>query len=64
MHDAALKNKNVRLRMKVLDVICDLSGSNISHKRHDFRKNNPLTPELNPSAQRCLTRFYTGDFAS
>jgi hypothetical protein len=23
---------------------------------------NPLTPELNPSAQRCLTRFYTGDF--
>ena len=25
---------------------------------------NPLTPELNPSAQRCLTRFYTGDFDS
>jgi hypothetical protein len=25
---------------------------------------NPLTPELNPSAQRCLTRFSTGDFAS
>jgi hypothetical protein len=25
---------------------------------------NPLTPELNPSAQRCLTRFFTGDFAS
>jgi hypothetical protein len=24
----------------------------------------PLMPELNPSAQRCLTRFYTGDFAS
>jgi hypothetical protein len=24
---------------------------------------NPLTPELNPSAQRCLTRFLTGDFA-
>jgi hypothetical protein len=23
----------------------------------------PLTPELNPSAQRCLTRFFTGDFA-
>jgi hypothetical protein len=21
----------------------------------------PLTPELNPSAQRCLTRFFTGD---
>jgi hypothetical protein len=25
---------------------------------------NPLTPELNPSAQRCLTRFITGDSAS
>jgi hypothetical protein len=25
---------------------------------------NPLTQELNPSAQRCLTRFFTGDFAS
>jgi hypothetical protein len=25
---------------------------------------NPLTPELNPFAQRCLTRFFTGDFAS
>jgi hypothetical protein len=21
---------------------------------------NPLTPELNPSAQRCLTRFFQG----
>jgi hypothetical protein len=25
---------------------------------------NPLTPELNPSAPHCLTRFFTGDFAS
>jgi hypothetical protein len=25
---------------------------------------NPWTPELNPSAQRCLTRFFTGDFPS
>jgi hypothetical protein len=25
---------------------------------------NPLTPELNPTAQRSLTRFFTGDFAS
>jgi hypothetical protein len=23
---------------------------------------NPLAPEVNPSAQRCLTRFFTGDF--
>jgi hypothetical protein len=25
---------------------------------------NPLTPELNPFAQRSLTRHFTGDFAS
>jgi hypothetical protein len=25
---------------------------------------NPLMPELNPSALCCLTRFFTGDFAS
>jgi hypothetical protein len=25
---------------------------------------NPLPPELNPSAQRCVTRYFTGDFAS
>jgi hypothetical protein len=24
----------------------------------------PLTPELNPSAQRCLTIYFTGDFGS
>jgi hypothetical protein len=25
---------------------------------------NPLTPELNRSTQRCLTRFFNGDCAS
>jgi hypothetical protein len=25
---------------------------------------NPLTPELDPSAQRCLTRYFAGNFAS
>jgi hypothetical protein len=25
---------------------------------------NPLVPGLNPSAQRCLMRVFTGDFAS
>jgi hypothetical protein len=25
---------------------------------------NPLSPELNPSTQHCLMRFFTGDFAS
>jgi hypothetical protein len=30
----------------------------------DIWKINPLTPELNPSAQRCLMRYLTGDFGS
>jgi hypothetical protein len=34
---------------------------NIESREETF---NPLTPELNPSTQRCLTRFFTGDFAS
>jgi hypothetical protein len=25
---------------------------------------NPLMPELNPSTQRCLMRFFTDDFVS
>jgi hypothetical protein len=25
---------------------------------------NPVTPELNPTAQSYMTRFFTGDFAS
>jgi hypothetical protein len=25
---------------------------------------NPLTLELNPTTQRCLPRFFTGDFAA
>jgi hypothetical protein len=29
------------------------------HKHHPVK---PLTPELNPSAQRCLPRFFTGKF--
>jgi hypothetical protein len=32
---------------------------------HNFlRMINHLTPELNPSAQRCLTKYFTGDFVS
>jgi hypothetical protein len=36
------------------------SAQNVNETTHI----NPLTPELNPSAERCLTRFFTGDFAS
>jgi hypothetical protein len=37
--------------------VLSLGGLNLLHIRS-------LTPELNSSAQRCLTRFFTGDFAS
>jgi hypothetical protein len=40
------------------------AGIQIELLRIYARRVNPLTPELNPSAQRCLTRFFTGDFAS
>jgi hypothetical protein len=33
-------------------------------KALNIRTFNPLTPELNSSAQRCLKRFFTEDFAS
>jgi hypothetical protein len=35
-----------------------MSGRNIVYTT------NPLTSELNPAMQLCLTRFFTGDFAS
>jgi hypothetical protein len=39
--------------------------SNFQGILHVLNKvSNPLTRELNPSVQRCLTRFFTGKFAS
>jgi hypothetical protein len=32
--------------------------------KSEKNKVNPLMPELNPSAQHCLLRFFTGDFSS
>jgi hypothetical protein len=32
--------------------------------RNTLKNINTLKPELNPSEQRCLTGFFTGDFAS
>jgi hypothetical protein len=43
-------------------VLRPFDTSHILHSQH-FWKFNPLTPELNPSAQRCLTKFFTRDFA-
>jgi hypothetical protein len=44
----------------------NISSHNIKRRKYDgtFIELNPLTPELNPSAQSYLTRFFTGDFAS
>jgi hypothetical protein len=39
-------------------------GQRMEHEVNVGLVINPLTPEFNPSAQRCLTRFFTQDFAS
>jgi hypothetical protein len=53
--------------------ICGSHGSGCEHRFQNYLVSgqchhrplfSPLTPESNPSAQRCLTRFFTGDFAS
>jgi hypothetical protein len=36
----------------------------VPYLAHGNIRNHPLTPDLNPSEQHCLTRFFTGDFAS
>jgi hypothetical protein len=41
-------------------LVAQLHAGNVSIPRFL----NPLTPKLNPSAHRCLTRFVTRDFAS
>jgi hypothetical protein len=52
----------MELPNKVVDIISTLlSPTKIIPKYHSI---NPLTQELNPSAQRCLKRIFTGDFAS
>jgi hypothetical protein len=38
--------------------------TNVTHFPFDLLIINPLTSELNPSAQRYLTRYFTGGFAS
>jgi hypothetical protein len=42
----------------------DCCHGNSNAERNIAAYVNPLTPKLNPSAQRYLTRFFTGDFAS
>jgi hypothetical protein len=46
------------------DIHVNSKEKNYYKRKDDGKLLNPLTPELNPSAQRCLTRFFTGNFAS
>jgi hypothetical protein len=50
----------------------DIASANRHHRNNYLRQLgggvllepfNPLTQELNPSLQRCLTRFFTADFS-
>jgi hypothetical protein len=56
------KRKVIR-RMLYREKIVFRCDAHTEHKRSVQAANfhvNPLTPELNPSAQRCLTRFLLG----
>ena len=39
-----------------------MSNQEIFQTNSSVHSINPLTPELNPSEQRCLPEFFTGDF--
>jgi hypothetical protein len=50
-----------RTQQQVANITFEVVQFTSIHPRYAI---NHLTPELNPSAQRCLTRFFTRDFAS
>jgi hypothetical protein len=52
---------SLQVALTVNNTVTFDGSRNSVNKRYEL---NPLTPELNPSTQRCLTRFFTGDFAS
>jgi hypothetical protein len=43
---------------------CQFTELDKSSSARDYISIKLLTPELNPSAQRCLKRYFTGDFDS
>jgi hypothetical protein len=61
IHDTVEKSRN---KHKVLasDLLLFSQEREELQQIFDCGKVNPLTPELNPSAQSCLPRFFTGDF--
>jgi hypothetical protein len=52
-------NSKPQVRGSATSILDDLAPRDC----HAFGPLNPLTPELNTSARRCLTKFFTGDFA-
>jgi hypothetical protein len=43
----------------------DIIGTYVKDQQRKYSAQfNPLSPELNPSPQRCLKRFFTEDFAA
>jgi hypothetical protein len=48
----------------IVQQICREKLKETGSALQNLRGINCLTPELNPSAQPCLTRLFTGDFAS
>jgi hypothetical protein len=46
----------------MLQTVTLLYGRRIFFRPQAATEVNLLTPELNPSAQRCLTRVFTGEF--
>jgi hypothetical protein len=55
--------KSMELVVNGLNLLYTLNSKHARSKCSQFPF-NPSTPELNLSAQRFLTRFFTGDFAS
>jgi hypothetical protein len=56
-----IKTQVEKFKQPVLKFVVRMYPERATTRRGKF---NPLTPELNTSAQRCLTRFFTEDFAS
>jgi hypothetical protein len=57
----SMKNSNNAIGHRTRAVTACSTSRLKGHKTGNMKMDiNPLTPELNPSAQRCLTIFFTG----
>jgi hypothetical protein len=63
------KKKKTKKIWHLFTIRCSMASLSLTACARMWQKGpwptlHPLTPELNPSAQRCLTIFFNGDFAS